>query len=173
MSTDLTDRDKLVEALLECDCMKTIQSRNRIVRDLPAEIQQKIAGGGTAKQDVDEIVDVSSQFPAGLEKLLQRVKCPAGLQLGAVTPPEIGFSIMGEILQFQRIHIDQAADAARAATPAADVMPDVEMVDPVCGMTVQVAGSRYTSTYDGKTFIFCGVGCKARFDHEPARYAEG
>jgi len=103
---------------------------------------------------------------------LQRVKCPAGLQLGAVTPPEIGFSIMGEILQFRRSYMDQAAAAAGAATPVA-VMPDMTMVDPLCGMTVQVAGARYTSTYDGETFIFCGVGCKARFDHEPARYAEG
>jgi len=111
---------------------------------------------------------------------LQRVKCPAGLQLGAVTPPEIGFSIMGEILQLRRSHVDQAAAAARAVTPAADmlpdtaaVMPDMEMVDPMCGMSVQVAGARYTSAYDGKTFIFCGAGCKARFDHEPERYAEG
>jgi len=104
---------------------------------------------------------------------LQRVKCPAGLQLGAVTPPEIGFSIMGEILQLRRSHMDQAADAARAAPPAADGMPDMAMVDPVCGMSVQVAEARYTSTYDGKTFAFCGVGCKARFDHEPARYSIG
>jgi xanthine dehydrogenase accessory factor len=102
---------------------------------------------------------------------LQRVKCPAGLQLGAVTPPEIGFSIMGEILQLRRSNNDHTA--AGAAPPAADMLPDMEMVDPVCGMSVQVAGARYTSAYDGKTFIFCGAGCKARFDHEPERYAEG
>src|SRR6266545_5749697 len=109
---------------------------------------------------------------------LRRVKCPAGLQLGAVTPPEIGFSIMGEVLQLRRSNMDHAAAAARAATPAVDMLPDaaavppdMAMVDPVCGMTVQVAGARYTSTYDGKTFIFCGAGCKAHFDREPARYS--
>jgi xanthine dehydrogenase accessory factor len=108
---------------------------------------------------------------------LQRVKCPAGLQLGAMTPPEIGFSIMGEILQLRRINIDQAAEVARTAPLVADMlpdtaagMPDMEMVDPVCGMTVQIAGARYTSTCDGKTFIFCGAGCKAHFDHGPERY---
>jgi xanthine dehydrogenase accessory factor len=100
-------------------------------------------------------------------ELLQRVKCPAGLQLGAVTPPEIGFSIMGEILQLWRS--SQAVDGARAAVPAAD--PDTVAVDPVCGMTVQVAGARYTSAYDEKIFKFCGIGCKERFDHEPERYS--
>src|SRR5205823_3144595 len=104
-------------------------------------------------------------------ELLQRVKCPAGLQLGAVTPPEIGFSIMGEILQLWRSNTDKAIDTAGAAVPAAAVLPDTAVVDPVCGMTVQVAGARYTVEYNGKTFVFCGVGCKERFDHEPERYA--
>ena len=102
--------------------------------------------------------------------LLQRVKCPAGLQLGAVTPPEIAFSIMGEILQLRRSN--RAIDTARAAVPAADGIPDAAVVDPVCGMTVQVAGARYTAEYDGKTFLFCGVGCKEHFDREPERYSE-
>jgi len=106
-------------------------------------------------------------------ELLQRVKCPAGLQLGAITPPEIAFSIMGEILQLRRSNKDKAGDAAHATVPAADVRPDAVVVDPVCGMTVQVAGARYTSAYDGKTFIFCGAGCKERFDREPGRYGVG
>jgi xanthine dehydrogenase accessory factor len=102
-------------------------------------------------------------------ELLQRVKCPAGLQLGAVTPPEIGFSIMGEILQLRRSN--KATDGARTTVPSADTMPDATVVDPVCGMTVQVAGARYMSAHDGKTFVFCGIACKERFDREPARYS--
>src|SRR4029450_8142742 len=100
-------------------------------------------------------------------ELLQRVKCPAGLQLGAVTPPEIGFSIMSEILQLRRSN--QAVDGAWAAVPAAD--PDTVAVDPVCGMTVQVAGARYTSAYDEKTFLFCGIGCKEHFERDPERHS--
>jgi xanthine dehydrogenase accessory factor len=102
-------------------------------------------------------------------ELLQRVKCPAGLQLGAVTPPEIGFSIMAELLQLRRR--SQAVSEARAAVPAAHMEADAGVVDPVCGMTVQPAGARYTSAYDSKTFQFCGIGCKERFDCEPERYA--
>jgi len=103
-------------------------------------------------------------------ELLERVKCPAGLQLGAVTPPEIGFSIMGEILQLQRSTVGKAADPARAAASAANAMPATEAVDPVCGMTVQVAGARYTSAYQGKTLHFCSVRCKESFDCEPEHY---
>jgi xanthine dehydrogenase accessory factor len=109
-------------------------------------------------------------------ELLQRVKCPAGLPLGAVTPPEIAYSIMGEILQLRRSKL--AADGVRAAVPVADMLsdatavrPDAASIDPVCGMTVQAAGARYTSAYDGKTFLFCGIGCKERFDREPERYS--
>ena len=63
-------------------------------------------------------------------ELLQRVKCPAGLQLGAVTPPEIGFSIMGEILQLRRSN--QAVDGARAAVPAADMRSDTRRLWTPC-----------------------------------------
>ena len=106
-------------------------------------------------------------------ELLQRVKCPAGLQLGAVTPPEIAFSIMAEILQLRRSNSGKAGDATRTTAPTADVLSDTAAVDPVCGMTVAVAGARYTSVHAGKTFSFCGVGCKERFDREPERYGVG
>ena len=67
----------------------------------------------------------------------------------------------------------KASDTAGAAAPAANAMPATEAVDPVCGMTVQVAEARYTSTYQGKTFVFCGIGCKESFDCDPERYTAG
>src|SRR5262249_32860168 len=39
---DLSSKRKLVEALLVCDPMKTTQSRDQVVADLPAEIGNKI-----------------------------------------------------------------------------------------------------------------------------------
>jgi hypothetical protein len=68
------DRARLVEALLECDCMKAVNARNAVVWDLPAEVQQRLQAGGTTKQDVDEIVRVCAQFPGALDTLLQRVR---------------------------------------------------------------------------------------------------
>jgi xanthine dehydrogenase accessory factor len=106
-------------------------------------------------------------------ELQQRVMCPAGLELGAVTPPEIAFSIMGEILQLTRRNAGKAVPATPAAIPGADVVMDMEVVDPVCGMIVQVSGARYISEYAGKTFAFCCMGCKECFDREPERYSVG
>ena len=44
--------------------------------------------------------------------------------------------------------------------------------DPVCGMTVDRRAGKPTSTYDGRTYYFCGEGCKAKFDAEPDRYVD-
>jgi Cu+-exporting ATPase len=43
------------------------------------------------------------------------------------------------------------------------------VTDPVCGMKVDPAGP-IRSTYEGVDYVFCGRGCKAKFDADPARY---
>jgi Cu+-exporting ATPase len=37
-------------------------------------------------------------------------------------------------------------------------------VDPVCGMTVDPATAAASSHFEGKTYFFCSLGCKAKFD---------
>jgi len=48
-------------------------------------------------------------------------------------------------------------------------------VDPVCGMTVEPDTAAGRSDYKGKTYYFCNVRCKERFDADPERFlaAEG
>ena len=43
-------------------------------------------------------------------------------------------------------------------------------VDPVCHMNVDPARAAGTSQYDGETIYFCNLGCKAKFDADPAKY---
>jgi Cu+-exporting ATPase len=43
--------------------------------------------------------------------------------------------------------------------------------DVVCGMQVDPTKAAGTSEYGGKTYYFCGKGCKAKFDLDPGRYA--
>jgi Cu+-exporting ATPase len=45
-------------------------------------------------------------------------------------------------------------------------------VDPICGMQVDTAAARHTSSYQGRTYYFCCGGCKAKFEAEPGRYAQ-
>jgi Cu+-exporting ATPase len=50
--------------------------------------------------------------------------------------------------------------------PAGDAPPEK---DPVCGMTVR-PDSPHRYTYGGREFLFCGAGCRAKFEADPARY---
>ena len=109
-----------------------------------------------------------------LPERLQRVTCPAGVQLGAVTPPEIAFSIMAEILQRRRGQESTAVTGIQTGPqPAAELTTGPEATDPICGMTVPVTQARYTSAHAGTIFYFCCGGCKERFDRDPERYAVG
>ena len=93
---------------------------------------------------------------------LARVHAPAGLDLGHVPTEEIAVAILAEIVQ-QR--------AAGSRTPAAPAIPSRhEEIDPVCGMTVDVADARYRSVYDDRTYYFCSAGCLESFEADPARF---
>jgi len=50
--------------------------------------------------------------------------------------------------------------------------PATEALDPVCGMTVEIATAYFTSEYNGKTYYFCAAGCKRSFDREPGKYVQ-
>jgi len=45
------------------------------------------------------------------------------------------------------------------------------VVDPVCGMTVDLAHAAGTSRYAATTFHFCAASCKTAFDAAPTKYA--
>ncbi len=46
-------------------------------------------------------------------------------------------------------------------------------IDPVCKMTVEPAKAAAQSRYQGRTYYFCAVGCKQKFDRDPERYLAG
>jgi YHS domain-containing protein len=48
-------------------------------------------------------------------------------------------------------------------------------IDPVCGMTVDLAeaqASGLTAEQDGETYAFCGRGCLLEFRDDPATYLD-
>jgi P-type Cu+ transporter len=48
----------------------------------------------------------------------------------------------------------------------------LKVVDPVCKMTIQSEKAAATSVYKGNSIYFCAVGCKAKFDAAPEKYAK-
>ena len=93
------------------------------------------------------------------EEALSRVASPAGLDLGPSTQQEIAVAILAELITERH---------RRAAAPA----PTVEQAtDPVCGMTVALAGARLFTDHAGRRYWFCSEHCLHAFTRSPERYA--
>ena len=109
---------------------------------------------------------------------LDRVRVPAGLDLGSTTHQEIAVAILAELVQLRASGAlagmrtgtrDRAGDTAAAlsAGPAsAGIAPD-----PVCGMAVSAASSRPVR-YGGTDYYFCCAGCRQAFGQDPDAYVK-
>jgi xanthine dehydrogenase accessory factor len=109
---------------------------------------------------------------------LDRIKCPAGLELGGETLPEIALSVMAEITRLRRAVPEQAAQEVKGSKGASlpimqEIAPTLaESHDPVCGMTVTIASARYKTVLEEKTFYFCCLRCQEAFERSPQLYLE-
>ena len=114
---------------------------------------------------------------------LDRVKCPAGLELGSETLPEIALSVMAEIIRLRRATPEQTLEPAKASKGkglpvietavierAVETVSAGESLDPICGMMVETSKAKYKSVHEEKTFYFCCLRCKETFDRSPHLY---
>jgi xanthine dehydrogenase accessory factor len=121
-------------------------------RDDEAALEGALAGDA----DYVGLVASSKRASAVLNELAldeearARVRSPAGLDLGPSSQEEIAVAILAELVAWRH-------------TRTKDVLLDYA-TDPVCGMTVAVAGAEHTLEHAGTTYYFCSAHCRRKFE---------
>ena len=88
---------------------------------------------------------------------LERLRIPAGLDLGRTTHKEVAVAILAELVQLRA-----AGELAGPSSVAAGAT--AEAIDPVCGMSVTADETSHPLEIHGETYFFCCLGCRARFE---------
>ncbi len=95
------------------------------------------------------------------DALRERVRTPAGLDIGAYTAEEIALSILAEIVAVRRQRV----------APPAPAPPPATAVDPICGMEILVTDATPRLEHDGAAVYFCCEGCRSTYAADPVRHA--
>ena len=96
---------------------------------------------------------------------LDQLRVPIGLDLGHTSHREIAVSILGELVELRAA----GALKARKRMMLPMIEPD-EVIDLVCGMTVEAVPANRPFDYEGTTYYFCAMGCRKAFEQDPASF---
>lgn len=131
----------------------------------------------------------SAGVPASL---CDHAAAPAGLDIGASGPDEIALCILAQIVERRRrggrtweplssarSHSDESAAATAfvasnacgwEASLRVETARTDRVIDPVCGMTVDLTTAAHVTVYNGVNYGFCCAGCKGKFEANPDAY---
>jgi xanthine dehydrogenase accessory factor len=105
------------------------------------------------------------------QEVLDRVRVPAGLDLGHTAHREIAVAILAELVQLRASGTLGASTASAASAVSATPVQVVDqVVDPVCGMAVPAGRSSHPLEHAGRTYYFCSAGCAGAFQKDPTAY---
>jgi xanthine dehydrogenase accessory factor len=91
----------------------------------------------------------------------KRIHTPVGLPLGAQTAEEIALSVLAEVVRAIRVDGLQPSPGTVVAAP-------VQVLDPICGMTVVAGPGTPQLLVDGVDHWFCGTGCRDAYEAQSA-----
>ena len=92
---------------------------------------------------------------------LARVDYPAGIDIGARTPPEVALTVLAQVIQTRY----SESYTAPVRAPQDQVAPTFA-IDPICGMTVTAEPGTLHLEHAGETVYFCAAGCKKAYEKE-------
>jgi len=117
-----------------------------------------------SRKRMESIRGILMQSGAAGERLDQ-VHNPIGLDIGARGPGELALAILSEIVALtpQTVVTDEIA---AAPSPAGETV-----LDPVCGMDVEIDADAPKREHAGKAYYFCCEGCASKFAAAPESFA--
>ena len=98
---------------------------------------------------------------------LSHVKAPVGIDLGHTTHREIAVSILGELVQRRA-----AGEFSQELSSSSVIVEPEEVLDLVCGMTVEAVPANRPLEHEGITYYFCAPGCRVAFEKDPESFTK-
>src|SRR5205807_36869 len=119
--------------------------------------------GGTVEIYVEPVLPAARLLLFGSSpavRVLARIAHAVGYRVDVIDPD-------ADEGAFPDAKVQRSGAAAAVQT---ENVPVREAVDPVCGMSVKVAGARHTAEALGATYYFCCAGCRTKFLADTAHY---
>jgi len=124
---------------------------------------------------------------------LDRVRVPAGLDLGSTTHQEIAVAVLAELVQLRASGVlmrpatesvkrgrsadskgsrETGGESGAGGDPKTNPGRPAQAVDPVCGMTVAAEASGRPVRHEDVDYYFCCAGCRRAFEKDPDAYVK-
>lgn len=137
------------------------------------ELDAGYVGLVASRSRADEVTERAADLlGVDAESVRERVRSPAGIEIGAERPAEIGVSILAELVQ-ERDGLDAATGTSEVTRGEQSDAEGLETVtDPVCGMQVDPSTAVASVDHGDVRYYFCGEGCADAFREHPGEYLE-